>query len=290
MEAFRQLCTQTELTPKKIALFWAQDPMAATHSLFCPNWTEIVKRHSMVNASSGSPADTQEEKVLRYLHTSPATAEEFLSKNSLGQRMCHHHFGLSQATIGENGVLIIGIMVSENFIIENALPAENGYSSSENIVINDLEQAGVTLHSCVQVAGSIVEELRSTATTELTRASISHYESLYEVSVLSEHRMASSEMLVALATETPHSMKVRSTLHHQTPEFFSMLMETIKVIKDAGAKEAKAQWESENVEKSKKEKKEEKSETSKQTSFQMCLSSDDECAISITKRAKTSSS
>eukprot|EP00971_Amphidinium_carterae_P026612 525309-Amphidinium_carterae.1 len=174
-------------------------------------------------------------------------------------------------------------MVNENFIIENAVPAVNGYSSSENVVIDDLEKAGVTLHSCVQIAGSIVEELRSTATTELTRASISHYESLYEVSALSEHRLASSEMLVALATDTPHSTKVRSTLHHQAPELFSMLMETIKVIKEAGAKEAKAQWESENVEKSKKEKKEEKSETSKQTSFQMYLSSDDECTITVKK-------
>eukprot|EP00971_Amphidinium_carterae_P075752 1496786-Amphidinium_carterae.1 len=52
--------------------------------------------------------------------------------------------------------------------------------------------------------------------------------------------MASTEILVALATETPHSSKVRCTLQHQTPEIFSKLMETINLIKDAGVKEAAA--------------------------------------------------
>eukprot|EP00971_Amphidinium_carterae_P186496 3702116-Amphidinium_carterae.1 len=87
--------------------------------------------------------------------------------------------------------------------------------------------------------------------------------------------MTSTEILVALATETPHSSKVRCTLQHQTQEFFSKLMETINLIKDAGVKEAAATAAA-TAEKTEKT-------SNSQSSMTLTLSTDVEATIVIKK-------
>eukprot|EP00971_Amphidinium_carterae_P349359 6490978-Amphidinium_carterae.1 len=88
--------------------------------------------------------------------------------------------------------------------------------------------------------------------------------------------MLTPESVMSLAMpHLPGACKIKATINQQCPETAQLWEDSLSQIKAAW----KAEWESENVEKSKKEK-------SEGTSFQMCLSSDDECAITISKKAK----
>eukprot|EP00971_Amphidinium_carterae_P080196 1587031-Amphidinium_carterae.1 len=128
--------------------------------------------------------------------------------------------------------------MSEDYLIEHASPVQNGFSSSECITLENLDAAELKLHSCVHISGSIIQELETPMAVELTRASISHFESIFQVSVLAELRVLSPEMLLSLGTSTPHSAKIRATLEHQQPEFYQQLMEVISQIKQAAVTES----------------------------------------------------
>eukprot|EP00971_Amphidinium_carterae_P345861 6487029-Amphidinium_carterae.1 len=290
LDAFKQLCLKDEHTPARSAKFWSADPMASTHATFCPDWVEIVKRHAMVSASSGSPADVMDGKVLRYLHTSEETAESFLKQNALGRRylfsgpmgaslhrMAHHHYSLSQATITEKGILIIGVFMSENYLTEHAVPAQNGYNCCESINLEDLDKAELKLHSCVHISGSVVQDVQSPLTTELTRASISHYEAIFQVNVLAELRVTSPEILLALGTSTPHSGKVHATLEHQQPEFYHQMMDVVNQIKNAGIKESAAASATSTAS---------VGHSSNKTCINITLMDGDECTCAVTKKQK----
>eukprot|EP00971_Amphidinium_carterae_P037070 728431-Amphidinium_carterae.1 len=154
---------------------------------------------------------------------------------------------------------------------------------TESINLADLDKAGVKLHSCVHIAGSIVQELQSPTTTELTRASISHYEAIFQVNVLAELRVISPEILLAAGTNTPHSTKVHSTLRHQQPEWYDQIMDTVSQIKAAW----RTQWESELKETSNGGSTE-VSQGSKSTTVTVSLVDEDECTISGKKKARVS--
>eukprot|EP00971_Amphidinium_carterae_P178611 3543335-Amphidinium_carterae.1 len=65
----------------------------------------------------------------------------------------------------------------------------------------------------------------------LTRASISHFEAMFETEQISKMRLISPEMLSALSTQCPNSTKVHSTIRHQCPLFYQELMTVIDAIK-----------------------------------------------------------
>eukprot|EP00971_Amphidinium_carterae_P080197 1587032-Amphidinium_carterae.1 len=167
--------------------------------------------------------------------------------------------------------------MSEDYLIEHASPVQNGFSSSESINLENLDAAELKLHSCVHISGSIIQELETAKTTELTRGSISHFESIFQVGVLAELRVISPEMLLSLGTSTPHSAKIHATLAHQQPEFYQQLMEVMSQIKQAAVTESeKKASDSMSV-----------SHTSTATSVNVTLKDGDELSISV-KKARTS--
>eukprot|EP00971_Amphidinium_carterae_P178610 3543334-Amphidinium_carterae.1 len=67
----------------------------------------------------------------------------------------------------------------------------------------------------------------------LTRASISHFEAMFEIEQISKMRLISPEMLSALTVNGPNSTKIHSTLRHQSPAYYEELMTVIQAIKSA---------------------------------------------------------
>eukprot|EP00971_Amphidinium_carterae_P049535 976181-Amphidinium_carterae.3 len=130
-------------------------------------------------------------------------------------------------------------MINKDYVSEHGSLAENGYASSVSSTINGVSAAGVSLQSWVHLSSSIVDALKSEAVTTLTRCSNSYHECMMEVNVHTELGMVSSEILIALSTQTPHSAKakVRCTLATQTPELYSKLMSLISVSKGEAIKE-----------------------------------------------------
>eukprot|EP00971_Amphidinium_carterae_P234801 4659287-Amphidinium_carterae.1 len=51
MEAYYKLIEQSELSPAKTSRFWREDEMFYIHSMFCPKWTDLIRRHSLVNSA-----------------------------------------------------------------------------------------------------------------------------------------------------------------------------------------------------------------------------------------------
>eukprot|EP00971_Amphidinium_carterae_P198901 3947249-Amphidinium_carterae.1 len=248
MAALTKLMEQSELTPTQTARFWRDDEMSQNHAMFCPSWIELVKNHSCIFSLNGAPQTSQPGKLMKFLHTSYKTVEGMLSKGCLGQRylfgspmaaalhrVTHHHFGLSQAKIGQSGMLVLGILIDEDFICTEGQAALNGYSHSVNIKIDSIENAKVELVSSIQISPSIVEALLSDEIIALTRKSISHFEAIMEVAKLDEVNMVSPEVLTALSIPTPWSAKFRCTLAMQTPKLYERMVELIRVIKGQGA-------------------------------------------------------
>eukprot|EP00971_Amphidinium_carterae_P000852 16754-Amphidinium_carterae.1 len=229
-KALNKFLVQTEMNPGKTGRFWKEDEMRYVHSMFCPQWVDLLRQHCLVHSLSGSPQATeatQTVKVLKFMHTSAKT--DFTVSAIIE---------LSNARISASRCLILGIMIDEDYVIEHGSLAENGYSTSTSITIGDVNRAGVSLQSCIHLSSSIVDALKSDAVTTITRCSISQYECMMEVNVFSELGMVSSENLIALSMQTPHSVKVRCTLATQTPELFSSkLMNSISIIKGEGIKE-----------------------------------------------------
>eukprot|EP00971_Amphidinium_carterae_P351259 6492007-Amphidinium_carterae.1 len=288
-EAVSVLLSKQEVNANYTRAFWTKDPELEKIRTYCPSWVDLLHRHCLINVGSQIPSTMNPDGFLqRWIHTTEPTFKRMITTGNLGHRfifssasqaglhrLTHHHYGLSAARLDE-GCLVVGILIKELYVTDHATSATNGYLDSESLTSMPLEEAGISIFAMIHVASSLATELKTDSCLALTRASISHYESLYEVSVLSEHKLASSEMLVALATDRPHSTKVRATLQHQTPEFFDMLMQTIKVIKDAGAKEAAA-------EQAEEKKEEEKSKASNYTTFNVSLGPDDECTLTVKK-------
>eukprot|EP00971_Amphidinium_carterae_P343415 6483153-Amphidinium_carterae.2 len=128
---------------------------------------------------------------------------------SYAQRVDSREPFLFETSISEQGVLIIGLYIDEDYLATHGSTAENGYAKSISLTSISVEDARVSLFSCVHIAPSLVEALKSDAVTTLTRCSLSHYECFMEVNCHSELNVASMEIVVALATSTPHSSKVR---------------------------------------------------------------------------------
>eukprot|EP00971_Amphidinium_carterae_P348109 6490325-Amphidinium_carterae.2 len=69
-----------------------------------------------------------------------------------------------------------------------------------------------------------------------------------EVTRLDMVNMVTPEVLVALATPTPHSAKIRCTIATQTPELYEQITELSRVIKSQGTFEEKEEQKNKRVE------------------------------------------
>eukprot|EP00971_Amphidinium_carterae_P088757 1756471-Amphidinium_carterae.1 len=152
-------------------------------------------------------------------------------------RTAHHHFELSGARINEKGFMVVGMMMCADYIASEGNSAQNGYSSSINLHIKDVEAAKISVVSVITIHPTIIAELANKTTAALTRQSVSHFESILEVNRLCFTNLVTPEILIALATPTPYSSKVRCTLATQVPELYERVVSLIDTIKQQGAQE-----------------------------------------------------
>eukprot|EP00971_Amphidinium_carterae_P134573 2667134-Amphidinium_carterae.1 len=188
-----------------------------------------------------NPSCDVEGFSLWYLHSSVATLKRLTSEGDLQSKflfksglqcafhqLAHHHFQLSVSSIRPDSI-ILQVLVKNTHIEEHGKEATNGWCKSMSIQTLPISQLIVT--GAIILSPSLAEWLTSAEGINLTRPSVSHFESFYQASRMSELRILSPECLLALGTSTPHSNKVHSTLNHQVPEFYSEVMAIIEAIK-----------------------------------------------------------
>eukprot|EP00971_Amphidinium_carterae_P197357 3917392-Amphidinium_carterae.1 len=280
------LLTQPGLPPARAAKFWQQDEMHMVHKLFCPNWCQIIWDHSTIHELSGGPGmEVESGMMLKYIHSSYTTFKSMMAKGNLGQRFifdspmsaalhrtAHHHFELSGARINERGVMIVGLMMCEDYIASEGNSAQNGYSSSVNLNIKDVAEAKISVVSGIMISPTIIAELANEKTAVPTRQSMSHFESILEVNRLCMTNLVTPEILIALATPTPYSSKVRCTLATQVPELYERVTSLVDTIKQQGAQEEA----SETV----------IGQTTTATTIQINLQDGDEASLTVKKMKK----
>eukprot|EP00971_Amphidinium_carterae_P242912 4823125-Amphidinium_carterae.2 len=113
-------------------------------------------------------------KTQKFLHTSPETLTRMLSESNIGSRclfdspspagmhrMSHHHYDseLSAARITEQGCLIVGIWIAEDYLVEHASTAVNWYATSLSLQSIPVDEAEVSLFSCVHISPSLIQAL-----------------------------------------------------------------------------------------------------------------------------------
>eukprot|EP00971_Amphidinium_carterae_P194382 3857052-Amphidinium_carterae.1 len=238
------IANSTELSPADSAACWAACDDAETHRLLCPTWQDMLRRHSCIHEGSLLPSAERDGKQMRWFHSTMGTTSSMLSKNQAGSRFVfsspescglhrifHSHFELANASV-DAGFLVIGCFVHSEWLEEEAHSCQNGYSCSEAVNNISATQSGMSVVSLVSVSASIAAEVKSEATASLTRRSISHYDSLYEMSEVNGLRMVSVEMMSAIFTTTQNSNKVRSTIRCQAPELWEQLEDLMKMMDD----------------------------------------------------------
>eukprot|EP00971_Amphidinium_carterae_P193569 3841107-Amphidinium_carterae.1 len=125
---------------------------------------------------------------------------------------------------------------------------------------------------CVYIQESLSSYLNSPAGLALTRESISHFESFFEMGRLSTLRLISPEMLSALTIQGPNSTKIHSTLRHQCPSFYEELMTVIQAIKGEKDEQSSAAGS--------------QSLNNSTTNVTIKLGADDELSVKVLKRQK----
>eukprot|EP00971_Amphidinium_carterae_P202249 4013022-Amphidinium_carterae.1 len=173
------LAASGEMSPAESSQFWGDCDDVKVHEMMCPQWIEMLKRHSQIHLGSLMPSTERQNKTLRWYHSTPVAMSEMLSQGKAGQRflfsspaacgldrMVHSHYRLSHATVSD-GFWIIGCFIHEAFLIDAAKGCQNGYSASESVSIPCVTQAGNSIVGLISVAPSIGLELKTDATLQL---------------------------------------------------------------------------------------------------------------------------
>eukprot|EP00971_Amphidinium_carterae_P178539 3541973-Amphidinium_carterae.1 len=158
----------------------------------------------------------EDGKVQKWMHSSILALIKMIEEKDMGCR----YYELSNAKLGPQCILVC-IEISEEFIIEEATEAMNGYAHSISVKS--------TFPWRKLMSASLSEEpLR------LTRASVSHFECFLQCGAMTDYNLVTAEVPQALMMEMLHSCKIRANLKAQSPELHDRLMGVIS--------ECKAEW------------------------------------------------
>eukprot|EP00971_Amphidinium_carterae_P174434 3457818-Amphidinium_carterae.1 len=119
--------------------------MHSITKLLCPTWQKKLTDHAVIHALSHGPSEGDDPitgRVRIWVHSTESSISKMIESGNLGcrytfvsaiscglHRVAHSHFGLSAATL-RAGTLLLGLEVSEDWLIHNGQLAVNGYSES----------------------------------------------------------------------------------------------------------------------------------------------------------------
>eukprot|EP00971_Amphidinium_carterae_P223409 4432672-Amphidinium_carterae.1 len=132
----------------------------------------------------------------------------------------HEHYQLGGGSLTSETV-VIGFRYAQKFM-QDVRPTVNGYSTSfkiENLVIEDMSM----VIGAIKLKGDqICDQINSTKwQTEVTQASISHYEAIYSCKALEELQMTST--VISHSLYSGEKGKIPATMERHCPMLFGEL-------------------------------------------------------------------
>eukprot|EP00971_Amphidinium_carterae_P051135 1006840-Amphidinium_carterae.2 len=212
--------------------YWLTDSMLPIYKRCAPEW-KAVRDFADVQEVSLGQNEAPEGFTAVFIHSKVNTindrlptgnlADKYLmesSYKSLMHRVCHHHFGLSSASLEGADTIILGLAIDENVIVDEGSLAINGYCRSIPMSPLQVDDTCCKLMSPIRINPGLKRWLQSASALNLTRQTVSHYDAFMTTTALSENRPFTLEMVKGLMLEgcAGQCSKITATVAHQTPE------------------------------------------------------------------------
>eukprot|EP00971_Amphidinium_carterae_P223653 4437745-Amphidinium_carterae.2 len=192
-----------------------------------------IKEYLDISTSFTYHSDAADDVELIYVHGTASSLANLLQSGNLKtryafgsafqaamHRISHHHFGLSCEDLSAGDEVILGITFPQEEYTELGRSNQNGYCSSLTIPSLVLKEGVNHIVSLWKFQPGLQEFLGSEAILNLTRQTISSFESFQTSSSMSDSRLLSLESLRCLMIDTtPGAGKIQATLKTQAPEF-----------------------------------------------------------------------
>eukprot|EP00971_Amphidinium_carterae_P011617 228700-Amphidinium_carterae.1 len=135
-------------------------------------------------------------------------------------RIVHDSYSLSDAPIG-NETMALCFRTTKAWLERNSVRCSNGYVDSFRT--DNFEFGEMSIKGALHLSGEDLKTVMGTIawSTDITQKYVSHFESLFDVTVLESVSMASLEMAELILTN--ESGKVSATLANHAPKLYAKL-------------------------------------------------------------------